>query len=192
MPKVAVVYFSGFGHTKALAEHVLKGVTSMPGVTGVLIDAGELPDPGPDRALTGRWAEVNNAETIVFGTPTYMGSVAAGLKRVFEASGGLWYKQAWKDKLAAGFTNSGSFSGDKLNTLQDIWHNCMQHGMVWIGTGIMPDGNTPDSVNRLGSFAGLMAQSDNAPADQTPPTGDRKTAELFGRRIAEATLRWSR
>ncbi|MEM1071461.1 MAG: flavodoxin family protein [Planctomycetota bacterium] len=189
MPTVAVVYFSGFGHTKAVAEHVQKGAAAVDGVEAVLISADDLPDP-VDNTFGGRWDELDKADAIVFGAPTYMGSVAAGLKRVFEAASGRWFQRAWKDKLAGGFTNGGSYSGDKINTLQDIWHNAMQHGMVWIGVGDLADGNAPESVNRMGSFAGMMAQSDNAPADQTPPQGDRTTAEQYGQRIAQAVVRW--
>ncbi len=64
----------------------------------------------------------------------------------------------------------------------------MQHGMAWVGTGMMP-ANTKaaqrNDVNHLGSFAGAMAQS---PADSSPeegPTpGDLETARLFGARVA--------
>lgn len=191
MPKIAIVYHSGYGHTKAVAEHVQKGAASVAGVTVVLVSSHELPDPGPDRSLGGRWGELNDAEAIVFGSPTYMGSISAGLKRVFEAASGLWYKQAWKDKLAAGFTNSGSLSGDKVNTLQDIWHNCMQHSMIWVSAGAMSEGSSSEHVNRMGSFSGLMTQSDTAPPEQTPPRGDRASAEQFGRRVAEAVVRWT-
>jgi NAD(P)H dehydrogenase (quinone) len=192
MPKIAIVYHTGYGHTKAVAEHVQKGAASVAGVTVAIISSQELPDPGTDRSLGGRWGELSDADAIVFGSPTYMGSISAGLKRVFEVASGLWFKQAWKDKLAGGFTNGGSLSGDKVNTLQDIWHNCMQHSMIWVSTGMMSNGSTPESLNRMGSFSGLMTQSDNAPADQTPPPGDRATAELFGRRIAEAAVRWAK
>ena len=37
-----------------------------------------------------------------------------------------------------------------------------------------------------------MTQSDNAAPDVTPGAGDRKTAELFGTRVAEAAKRWAR
>ncbi len=191
MPKVAIVYYSGYGHTKVIAEHVRKGAASIEGVHVSLISADELPDADADRNLGGRWSELDDADCIVFGAPTYMGSVAAGLKRVFETASAKWFAQAWKDKLAAGFTNGGSFSGDKVNTLQDIWHNCMQHSMIWISTGFLSEGKEPDSINRIGSYAGMMAQSDNASPEVTPPEGDKKTAEKFGARIAEVVVRWS-
>ncbi len=191
MPKIAIVYYSGFGHTKAVAEHVQKGAASIAGIDAVLISADDLPEADADRNLGGRWNELSEADAIVFGAPTYMGSMAAGLKRVFETASAVWFQQGWKDKIAAGFTNGGSTSGDKVNTLQDIWHNCMQHGMVWVGVGDLSNGNTPESINRMGSFSGAMAQSDNASPEETPPAGDRETAERFGARIAEAVVRWS-
>ena len=45
-----------------------------------------------------------------------------------------WFEQKWADKLAAGFTNSGSQNGDKQNTLVDIATFAAQHGMVWINS----------------------------------------------------------
>ena len=47
-------------------------------------------------------------------------------------------------------------------------------------------------ANRLGSNSGLMTQADNDDPVLTPPRGDRLTAELFGRHVAERALRWRR
>lgn len=47
-------------------------------------------------------------------------------------------------------------------------------------------------LNRLGTWLGAMAQSENAPPDETPPAGDRATAEAFGERVARVTLRFKR
>ncbi len=40
-----------------------------------------------------------------------MGSVSGPFKTFMDASSRVWLEQKWKDKLAAGFTISGSFSG---------------------------------------------------------------------------------
>ncbi|MCW3096124.1 MAG: flavodoxin/nitric oxide synthase [Chthonomonadaceae bacterium] len=65
----------------------------------------------------------------------------------------------------------------------------MQHGMIWIGTGLMPASkkkNTRNDVNWLGGFGGALAQS---PADSTseegPLPGDLETARIFGKRVAD-------
>ena len=68
---------------------------------------------------------------IIMGCPTYMGSPSADMKRFMEASSGRWMEQKWADKLAAGFTNSGSQNGDKQNTLVDIatFRGPARHGL---------------------------------------------------------------
>lgn len=191
MPKIAVVCHSGFGHTRVIADHIALGANGVDGVEAVVIAAEELPDPAADKSLGGRWPELDGSDAIIFGGPTYMGSVSTGLKRVFEASSGIWFQQGWKDKLAGGFTNSAGLSGDKVNAMQDIQQFAMQHSMVWVSLGLMPSGSGPEDVNRLGGWTGVMAQSDNAPTDVTPPAGDRTTAEHYGRRIAELAVRFA-
>ncbi|HMU88582.1 MAG TPA: flavodoxin family protein, partial [Agitococcus sp.] len=101
----------------------------------------------------------------------------------------VWLEQSWQGKLAAGFTNSGGLSGDKLAVLQQIQLFAMQHGMLWAGMPLMPTGTQPEDLNRMGSYMGLMAQSDSAPVDVTPPVGDLRTAEWFGQHIAKTVQR---
>ena len=88
---------------------------------------------------------------------------------------------------AHGTGRESGLSGDKLNTLNSLFVNAMQHGMIWIGNAQMVGGTTPNDINRLSSFTGVMTQSDQGPADQFPPAGDLQTAENFGQRVAEIT-----
>jgi multimeric flavodoxin WrbA len=191
MANVAVVYHSGFGHTAVVAEHVARGAASVPGVTARLYKADDLTSPD-----TGAWAELAAADAIIFGAPTYMGSASAVMKQFMDASSKVWYARGWKDKIAAGFTNSASQSGDKLSTLEQFAVFAAQHGMIWTGNSLMPGNNSSsgstEDDNRLGSFLGLMTQSnaDQGP-DIAPPRSDRRTAELFGQRVAEVAARWT-
>ncbi|HBU43743.1 MAG: flavodoxin family protein [Phycisphaerales bacterium JB058] len=191
MAQIAVVYHSGFGHTKVIAERVARGASSIDGAVVLLIAAEELQKLEPGQP-GGRWDDLNASDCIIFGCPTYMGSVTAELKRVFECTGKIWGRQLWRDKLASGFTNAAATSGDKLNAIQDIYHFTMQHSMIWVSQGLMTTGSTEHDVNRMGSYAGMMAQSRDDSPMVTPPEGDRRTAELFGKRIAEVTLRFVR
>jgi NAD(P)H dehydrogenase (quinone) len=138
---------------------------------------------------------LNQADGILFGVPTYMGTVSAEFKRFMESSSSIWSKQAWKDKLASGFVNSGSLSGDKLQAMTTLVVFAGQHSMIWVTQGLMPgNGGASDAatMNRLGSWLGVMSQSDNDSPEKTPPAGDRATAVAFGQRFAEAVKRWSR
>lgn len=190
MPTVAIVYFSAQGHTHQIAEAVAEGAKGVAGTTVELVRI-----VGSD-IVEGRWknpealAKLTAADAIVFGTPTYMGGYAAQVKAFIDAASEVWFKLGWKDKLAAGFTHSLGYSGDKLNTLQSLWINAMQHGMVWIGLGEMVEGTAPDKVNRLSCFSGVMAQTDWG-QDQTNE-GDRKSATILGKRVAEAAARWAK
>ena len=106
-----------------------------------------------------------------------------------ESSSAIWGTQGWKDKLAAGFTNAGGLSGDKVNCLIDLALFAAQHSMIWVSQGLFYDAT---GINRMGSWLGMQAQSENAPPSETPPQEDRRTAELFGGRIGDAVIRWVR
>jgi NAD(P)H dehydrogenase (quinone) len=99
-----------------------------------------------------------------------------------------WFSQAWKDKIAAAFTNSASMNGDKLSTLHYLFTLAMQHSMIWIGTGVMPSNAKAaqrNDINYLASFSGAMAQSpSDASPEEGPLPGDLETAKLFGQRVA--------
>ncbi|MCF6132783.1 flavodoxin family protein [Flavobacterium sp. WG47] len=139
---------------------------------------------------------LHNSDTIVFGSPTYFGNVSAEFKKFMETTGGFWFSQKWKDKLAAGFTNSSTTGGDKLATLSSLSLFAAQHSMIWISQGVMPrflcDQQT-DGQNRLGSYLGLMVQSDNNLQEVNPmQSGDLLTTELFAKRIVDITLQYGK
>ena len=97
MSKIVIVFHSGYGHTAKVAQAVAEGS----GGSLLAIDAeGNLP--------AGGWEQLAAAKAIVFGSPTYMGSVSWQFKKFADASSKPWFTQAWKDKIAAGFTNSAT------------------------------------------------------------------------------------
>jgi len=181
MSNIVIVYHSGYGHTAAQAEAVRQGASEIPGTTVALVKAEDAEK---------NWELFYSADAIIFGAPTYMGSASAPFKAFMDATSKLWMQQKWKNKLAAGFTNSASQSGDKLNTLIQLFIFAMQHGMIWAGLGLLPGNNSSKGsaadLNRLGAFTGAMAQSNNDEGpDKAPPESDLKTAARLGRRIAE-------
>jgi multimeric flavodoxin WrbA len=191
---VVVAYDSGSrgavtlrGRTAALATAIVHGARTVRRTHVLNMHLGDQ-EPG--------WDALDAANAIIFGSPTYMGSGSARMKAFMEESlHPQFLERRWQDKLAGGFTNSAGMSGDKLCTLQQIAGFAAQHGMIWISLGQLPgwqssNGSTADP-NRLASFLGLMAQSnsDQGP-DRAPPESDRRTGELFGRRVALITHRW--
>jgi NAD(P)H dehydrogenase (quinone) len=194
MSKIGIIYHSIYGHTKLQAEAVFRGAQSVPTISAQLYTAEEA---------TARLDELDTADAIIFGCPTYMGSMSAGMKSFVEVAVRKWFTLAWKDKIAGAFTNSSSFSGDKLNTLVGLVINAMQHGMIFVGLGMLPSANKPedmsriagpgpDAHNRVGSFVGPMSASFQVNPPGAPGKGDLETAEMYGRRVAEMTLQFVR
>ncbi len=195
MAIVSVVYQSGAGHTRVLAEAIAKGAESLPNTQVHILEI-----RGED-VVNGRWENpeimqmLENSDAIIFGAATYMGSVSAIFKTFLEKAFDAWKAQLWKDKIAAGFTNSASQNGDKLSTLIQLAVFAAQMGMLWVGVGDPPgnnwSGGTVNDVNRLGSWLGAMGQSNgDQDASLTPSQGDRVTAERLGQRVASITHRW--
>jgi multimeric flavodoxin WrbA len=174
MTKTVVVYHSGYGHTQRVAQFVAEGAKA----TIVAIDAdGNITDA--------EWDTLNAADAIIFGSPTYMGTVSWQFKKFADATSKQWFGSAWKDKVAGGFTISASPSGDKLSTIQYFITLAMQQGMVWVGQPAMNDGN----INRLGSNSGLMAQVGPTSPAADIPQGDLDTAKAYGERVAAVAVK---
>src|SRR5260370_37794978 len=192
MAKVAIVYHSGFGDTKLHAEAVQRGAAGVAGVEARLLTTDEA---------AARLDELDTADAIVFGCPTYMGNISAEMKKFIEVAAKKWFTLAWKDKISGVFTNSSSFAGDKLNTLVGLMVNAMQHGMIHVSLGMMPSANHPESLNtpegpgpdahnRHGSFIGPTSASFQVKAPAAPVKGDLETAEAYGRRVATIAVQF--
>ncbi len=183
--KVAVVYHSGYGHTGRQAESVAAGAARVEGASVRLLSLGEPPED--------LWEALAESDAIIFGTPTYMGGSSAVFRGFVEDTSKVWGDGlGWKNKIGAGFTNSGNMSGDKLHTLVDLALFAAQHGMIWVGLAAYGGWNTSagsaEDLNRLGSWLGAMAQSDNDVSPEVAPSAsDLRTAEALGRRVAEVT-----
>jgi NAD(P)H dehydrogenase (quinone) len=183
MARVAVIYFSGYGHTKKQAEAVVAGAQS---VGGTEVSVFEI---GKDGALPeGAWDALTDMDAFIYGSPTYMGGPAWQFKKFADDSSKPWYQQLWKDKIAGGFTNSASVNGDKFSTIQYLFTLSQQHSQIWVGTGLMPSNkkeNGPQDVNWTAGFAGALAISpSDASPEEAPRSGDLETARLLGARIA--------
>ncbi|GBR46947.1 NADPH-dependent FMN reductase [Acetobacter pomorum] len=182
MSDIVVIYHSGFGHTRKVAEYVAKSARA----TLLEIDEnGNLPENG--------WETLDQAKTIVFGTPTYMGNASWQFKKFADATSRIWFNRGWQNKLFAGFTNSASPVGDKGCTMAWLQVLAAQHGGIWISLGLLPSNTkaaTKADINVLGGAAGLLVQSPSDASVDEIPSGDLDTATAYGTRIAEVTARF--
>jgi len=188
--QIAIVFHTGYGHTGRMAEAVKAGVEQIDGANALLLSVDEA-----ER----RWDDLIAAQAIIFGAPTYMGDASGRFKAFQEATSRAVMTKGylWKDKIAAGFTNSGARAGDKLSTLIQMALFAAQHGMHWVSLDLPPANNSSsgseNDLNRLGFWLGAGAQSntDEGP-DTAPPESDLATARHLGKRVAITTLQFVR
>ncbi len=182
MTKTVVVYHSGYGHTRFIAQSVAKG----PNAQLVAIDA-------DGHVAEADWSVLDAADAIIMGSPTYMGSVSWQFKKFADASSKRWFTRAWQDKFFAGFSVSASLNGDKGSTLSYLSTLAAQHGGLWVSLGMAPantSASTRNDVNNLGGSVGLLVQAPSDAGADKIPQGDVDTAVKFGERVAKvAALR---
>jgi len=178
-PRFAVAYHSGFGHTARLAAAVAAGARDA-GAEVAMIAVDAITDDG--------WHELDESDAVVFGCPTYMGNVSAGFQAFAEKTGRRCINGTWQNKIAAGFTNSGAKSGDKLQTLMSLAVFAAQHHMLWVSLGLPPGWNSSSGsdqdLNRLGFWLGAAAATDVDAGPEHVQSADVATCRHLGARVS--------
>lgn len=144
MAKVAIVYYSTYGHVAALAETIKQGVDSIEGVTATIYQVAEtLPEgvlekmhapPKKDYPIATP-ETLAEADGIIFGMPTRFGAVPAQMKAFFDAAGGLWQKGALIGKPAGVFFSSASQGGGNETTVLMTIPFLTHQGMLYVPLG---------------------------------------------------------
>lgn len=192
MKSIAIVYYSASGTTHSLAEAIQHGINAFnsnadkpdntESTNNVAVHTYRIL---PKHIQEGRFIELNmlalisQADGIIFGSPTYMGSIAAQFKAFIDATSPIWAEGKWTNKIAAAFTVGGSYSGDQLSTIQYLQILASQHGMLWAGLDGkgLQNNNVP---NTSGANSGLITYTQN----NEVPKNALRTAQYLGQRVA--------
>ncbi len=86
MTSLAVVYHSGFGHTAEVAKAVAAGAAEVAGTDVHLI---------PIEEAEAKAALIDGADAIIFGAPTYMGSLSGPFKTYMDSTSKVWFGRGW-------------------------------------------------------------------------------------------------
>ena len=116
MASILLIYQSGTGNTKAMAEAVAKGVRSV----GVAVDLKPLAQASVD--------DLPDYDGIIIGTPTYFASMTAEVKRLIDDS--IKYYKKLQGKVGAAFASSGDLGGGAETAVMDILRAFLVHGMI--------------------------------------------------------------
>ena len=121
MVRILVTYYSITGNTKALAEAVVEGVSSVDGVGCVFKPVAETTNED--------WVD---ADGIIVGSPTYFGQMAADVKQMFDITEQVYGEL--EGKVGAAFTTSGGAGCGHELTNMSIITAMLVSGMVVQGT----------------------------------------------------------
>ena len=144
--KIKVVFYSMFGHIYKLAEAVAEGAREVEGAEIELLQVAELvPDDvleksGAKKARevfahipTANPSDLEDADAIIFGTPTRFGNMCAQMRNFLDQTGGLWAQGALIGKVGSVFTSTGTQHGGQETTLTSFHTTLLHHGMVIVG-----------------------------------------------------------
>ena len=116
MAKALIVYYSRGGNTRKMAESIAEGIKK----EQVEVDLRDVKDVTADLLL--------DYAAIIVGSPTYYGSMAFEIKRLFDES--VKFHGKLDGKIGAAFSSSRQIGGGNETTILDILNAMLIHGMI--------------------------------------------------------------
>jgi len=197
-PKVAIVYYSMYGHILKLAEAEKAGLKE----AGIEADIFQIPETLPQEVLTKMYAPAKadipevTADTLLkydaflFGIPTRYGNFPAQWKTFWDTTGGIWGKGGYWGKYAGIFVSSGTPGGGQESTVIAAMSTLAHHGIIYVPLGYKTAFPilTNLSEARGGSpwGAGTFAGADGS---RQPSTLELELATTQGKSFGEALLK---
>jgi len=198
MTRVLVLYYSSYGHIRALAEAEAEGARSVPGVA---VDVRRVPETVPqavresagyveDDTPEARVADLPGYDAIIIGTPTRFGNMAAQVKQFLDTAGGLWAQNALVGKVGAVFTSTGSQHGGHEAAVLSTHVPMLHFGMLIAGMPYTFAGQmrVDQVVGGSPYGAGTVAGGDGS---LQPTETDLAGARFQGRHVAQIAARLS-
>lgn len=195
--KVYVVFYSMYAHVYQLAEAIAEGAKE---VDKSEVSLFQVPELMSDDALEKAGAkkakesfshipfisadQLEDADAIIFGTPTRFGNMAAQMRNFLDQTGGIWMKGGLIGKVGSVFTSTGTQHGGQETTITSFHTTLLHHGMVIVGV--------PYSEQRLMNMdeitggtpygASTLAGTDGS---RQPSRNELEIAKFQGRHVAE-------
>lgn len=190
MTKILVLYYSRYGSVKQMAQHIARGVESIPGAEARIrtvppvsptIEATEpsIPESG---AIYATLEDLKECDGLALGSPTRFGNMAAPLKYFIDSASSVWLSGKLVNKPAAVFSSTGSMHGGQETTLISMMTPLMHLGYITLGIPYTePDLNTTRSG---GTPYGATHWS--GPDGKNPVTEEeQRLCFALGKRLAE-------
>lgn len=195
--KVAIVFYSTYGHVYQLAKAIAKGAQS---VDGAEVGLYQVPETLSDEvlkkmgALDARQAFADmpeattavlaEADAVIFGTPTRFGNMAAQMRSFLDSTGGLWKNGSLVGKPGSVFASTAGQHGGQETTLTSFHTTLLHHGMLVVGVPY-----TCEGLSEMGEISGgspygatTLAKDDGS---RQPSENELSIARFQGEHVAK-------
>jgi len=195
-PKIAIVFYSMYGHIKTLAEAEKRGIEAAGGEVKLFQLAETLSDeilgkmhaPPKDSniATLSDPADLLPYDAFLLGIPTRYGNFPAQWKTFWDRAGQVWQSGGYQGKYAGVFVSSGSMGGGQESTPLAAMSTLAHHGIIFVPLGYAPAFGPPMDLSEVrgGSAwgAGTFAGGDGS---RQPSKKELELAETQGKTFYE-------
>jgi NAD(P)H dehydrogenase (quinone) len=198
MPRILVLYYSSYGHVRAMAQAVADGASTVP---GSLVDLKRVPESVAETArksagfidddtIEAQPSDLADYDGIILGTPTRFGLMAGQMKQFLDQAGGLWARNALVGKVGAVFASTGSQHGGHEATILSTQIPLQHFGMLIAGLPYSFAGQTTSELIIGGApyGAGTIAGGDGS---LFPNEVELQGARFLGAHVADIAARLS-
>jgi len=176
MAKIAIIYYSMYGHIKALADSEKKGIEA----AGGQVDVYQIPETLPDEVLSKMHAQAKPTDVPVIsdpavleeydgfllGIPTRYGRMTGQWAAFWDKAGKQWATGSLHGKMAGIFVSSAGMGGGQEMTVVSTLSQLTHLGIIYVPLGYAHSfpilGNTSEARGGSPWGAGVVAGSDGS------------------------------
>ena len=180
---VYVVFYSMYSHVYQLAAAIAEGAKEIDNSEVSLFQVPEIMSADALEKAGAKEAkesfshipfispdQLEDADAIIFGTPTRFGNMAAQMRNFLDQTGGLWMKGGLIGKVGSVFTSTGTQHGGQETTITSFHTTLLHHGMIIVGVPYSEQrlmnmdeitGGTPYGASTLAGADGSRQPSEN-------------------------------
>jgi len=194
-PRIAIVFYSMYGHIQKLAEAELKGIKAAGGNADIFQVQETLPQevldkmhaPPKSSYPVATPEDLLKYDAFIFGIPTRYGNFPAQWKAFWDRTGGIWMSGGYWGKYAGVFVSSGTPGGGQESTALAAMSTLSHHGIIYVPLGYKTAfpllGNLEEVHGGSPWGAGTFAGADGS---RQPTDLELQIAETQGRSFYEA------
>jgi len=144
-PKIAIVFYSTWGHVKTLDQAEAKGIKE----AGGECDLYQIEETLSEEVLKKMYAPpkdesipvltdphtLEKYDAFLFGIPTRYGNFPAQWKTFWDKTGGIWQTGGYWGKYAGIFVSTGTLGGGQESTCIAAMSTLAHHGIIYVPLG---------------------------------------------------------